>query len=170
MPLQAKKILISSAKWLGNVIAENLVGTILVSSSLLMILASFLSSVSAWLQRMLNTQPTQWSAISTAIVLIMFFLLSATLLFILRTTFIYFRTKSIWIEYGGFKWMVLVWEKRIRYMPYCLKCELELVSPEYSDSVFCPNCGNHWPLHYEKHKALQDSVESIASKKLQWHS
>jgi hypothetical protein len=168
-PLEPKKILFASAKWLINTIAENIVGTILVSSTLIIFLASYFASVSNWLHDMLNTPPMQWSTISTAVILSIFILLLATLLYVLRFLFIKIRFRFAWIDYGGFKWMAVRHSKEIKWMPFCLTCQIELVQPEYSDAVFCPSCKNHWPMSYEKHKLLYDSATSIASQKYQWH-
>jgi len=113
-------------KWLIKTIAENLVGVILVSSSALVVIVSFLSSISKWLQWLINIPMVQWSFGSKAIILSTIILLSVTITFVFQKIIERISPKFLWVEHAGLKWKV--WKKKedVEWMPFCSNCQVKL--------------------------------------------
>ncbi len=112
----------------------------------------------------------QWPGLTVAIVLILILLLSAMFIILAQKLLLRVFPKFIWVEYGGFKWKTWRQKQDTEWMPFCIECQVELVKPEYRNSVFCPVCNKKWNYPYETHRAHFDAARNKAEATLQKHS
>jgi hypothetical protein len=163
-----KERLTQFAKWLGKTVAENIVGTILVSSTGLFLLSTLLSSVGEWLYILLNTPPSKWPVLSIAIVLLVFSLLWATLLYVLIKIVRYFRTPFVWTELAGFKWKTYRLNHETDWMPYCPVCQIQLT--DLNSGMICTQCSKRWNgWSFDNHDRFHKAANNHAVATLQKH-